>query len=184
MLAFELANAVGALSFAVDYTWRGRVISTAFVAAVLWGLDRAFRRRLAVPLPATVFACASLLIAIDFFGDIFHFYTRWAWYDQVAHGLGGAILACAFLAIFRAAAAATFPRLPDAVLAVAAVGVQAILASAYEVEEYLEDYFYRTNRLGDGPDTANDIMLGLVGSIAVAAVSVGWRRWRKKMAAS
>ena len=44
--------------------------------------------------------------------------------------------------------------------------------SLYEIEEYLEDAYYhhRQVRLGDGQDTANDLLMNLVGGFAASAV--------------
>jgi uncharacterized membrane protein YsdA (DUF1294 family) len=54
-------------------------------------------------------------------------------------------------------------RIPDEVLYLLALGINVIVAVLYEVEEYLEDFFTLSQRLGDGPDTANDMMVNLIG---------------------
>lgn len=52
-----------------------------------------------------------------------------------------------------------------------AVLVVSFFGALYEIEEYLEDFFTASMRLGDGPDTANDIMLNVIGA-AVAVVII------------
>lgn len=71
-------------------------------------------------------------------------------------------------------------RCPRAVTYGLALGASTIFAVLYEVEEYLEDYFFQTNRLGDGPDTANDLMLNLFGGALLIVCLMGYRAWTRK----
>lgn len=45
-----------------------------------------------------------------------------------------------------------------------------VIQVVYELEEYVEDLLTGSNRLGDGFDTANDLMLGLFGAMLGALV--------------
>ena len=47
-----------------------------------------------------------------------------------------------------------------------------LFGDLYEVEEYLEDKFYhaRQVRLGNGPDTADDLMWNLIGGVMVGLI--------------
>lgn len=64
------------------------------------------------------------------------------------------------------------PKIPLALLLFLGISVTSLFGSFYEIEEYLEDAFYnhRQVRLGDGPDTANDLLLNLYGATAVGII--------------
>ena len=41
------------------------------------------------------------------------------------------------------------------------------LSALYEVEEYVEDIFFKTNRLGPGVDTASDLLFNILGVASI-----------------
>lgn len=182
LFAFEFLNLIGILEYRVEYTWRGRAFSTAFVFAVVYILDRIFQGYVRTRLPGQVWFVAAILMLMDFLGDIFSFYGRWTWYDQVAHFMGGPILVTAFYIVFDALAKVRGWKQPRAITLYLAYGTSVIFAVLYEVQEYLEDFIYRTNRLGDGPDTANDMMLNLIGGAVTVAFICAFRYWRGRRA--
>ncbi len=107
---------------------------------------------------------------MDVLGDIKYFYATYSWYDQLAHFLCGAVAMTVILTIFlQFKQRYTFPLI--AVIIICLSGVS-LLGSLYELEEYLEDTFHHQIqfRLGDGPDTANDIMLNLIGGTVVGGL--------------
>lgn len=169
LLAFELANALRFVSLPVEYTWLGLVLTSAFV----WGaleLGARYVRTLGRDLHWGVWTVALVSTYFDAIGDMLHLYGRCGWYDQVAHVLGAAAVTTVVLALVNAARRGRTFTMPDFAMA---VGMASLLSIVYEVEEYLEDSFLFSSRLGDGPDTANDLLMDLVGSLAVIAV-VWW----------
>jgi len=50
----------------------------------------------------------------------------------------------------------------------------------YEIEEYLEDYFTGSHRLGDGLDTAEDLMFNIVGGLVVLSIIVIYLKIKEK----
>ena len=60
-----------------------------------------------------------------------------------------------------------------------ALCLNVLFAVLYEIEEYSEDFFYGTNRLGDGPDTANDLMLNLIGGAIIILAIMAYRAIRE-----
>lgn len=173
MLLFELLNYLGILSFKVDYTWFGRLFSTVVMFGILQLIDGLFRWKFQTRLQGSVWVLAALLLWSDFIGDIFQFYTRWTWYDQAIHFISGPVVTAALLIALETVREKARWNTPRAVTYVLAVGVNTIFSVLYEIEEYLEDYFFQTNRLGDGPDTVNDLMMSLIGgSLFIGCVAV------------
>lgn len=169
-LVFELLNHLGLLSFRVDYTWLGRVVSSAVLFSGLMLIDWLFKRFVKARLPISIWVMCALLLWSDFVGDIFGFYTRFEWYDQLIHSSSGPILSVSFLLAYQTISDRFEWKQPRSMAYVTALGLSTICAVLYELEEYMEDYFYGTNRLGDGFDTANDLLLSLIGSLIVLVI--------------
>jgi uncharacterized membrane protein YjdF len=55
-----------------------------------------------------------------------------------------------------------------------------LFAVLYEMQEYLEDVFSGSHRLGDGPDTANDLLLNLIGGLVTVLLVTGFRYYRSR----
>ncbi len=163
------------LSYRVDYTWFGRLFSTIAIFSILQLLDWLFRRKLDTPLPLAVWALTGILLLFDFIGDIFSFYTRWMWYDQVAHFISGPLVVASLLITLEAVRSQARWNTPRLVTYGLTIGISTIFAVLYEIEEYLEDYFFGTHRLGDGPDTVNDLMLNLLGGCVLIAFVISYR---------
>lgn len=163
LVVFDLLNFLRIIPYKVEFTALGRIISTGGVFLALFLADSAIHKILRTRLPGIVWLFCTLIVIFDFLGDVFHFYARWPWYDQFAHFTSGPLLMGALIAGLFMLARAERWRIPDGVLYLLALGIDAIIAVLYEIEEYLEDVFTLSHRLGDGPDTANDLMMNLIG---------------------
>ncbi len=177
---FEFLNYFGVLHFHVDYTWFGRILSTLTVFGALRLIDELFRRKTGKPLSSKIWVVMAILLLFDFIGDVFGFYGRWEHYDQVVHFISGPMLTLCLLLAFERLAKYFAWNCPRAVTYGLALGVNVILAVLYEIEEYSEDVIYHTHRLGDGPDTANDLLMNLVGASLLILGLIVYRAWRKR----
>lgn len=174
LILFEALNLIGILHFTLDFAWTGLLITSigvmVLVELVYWKL-----RRIGTNIPAYPYLLASLGLWIDALGDVAHWYGRFNWYDQTAHFIGGAIVMAIAIEITRS-------YLKDIrswrVIFLIALFSVSFFGSVYEIEEYLEDkYFHgRQVRLGDGPDTVNDILLNILGGVTLGGLSLVFRR--------
>lgn len=169
LFLFELANLLGILTFNVEYTWRGRVFSTAFVFCEAALLDWILQKYAHIRLHGMVWFAVIVLILVDFFGDVSNLYARWSWYDQVAHFLGGPILVGTFVCVYEDLAPILKWNHPRYVTTGMAYGTSLLFAVLYEMQEYIEDIIFHSNRLGDGVDTANDLLMNLIGGLVTIA---------------
>lgn len=165
LFIFEILNYVGVLSYPIDFTWRGRVLSTSILFLLAFILDWFIKKNTDVRWRSVIWFFACVLILLDFSGDVFHFYGRWDWYDQLVHFSSGSIITAALYLFFQSIRVRTGWRVPGWSSCFLAFTTNVTFASLYEIEEYLEDFFYYTNRLGDGPDTANDLMLNIIAGL-------------------
>lgn len=173
LILFELLNLIGVLNFTLDFSWAGLLVTSVGTFLILEIIYFAFRHK-GVLLPQLPYLLAAFGLWLDALGDVAHLYGRLAFYDQFMHLVGGGIvmaLALALLLNFK-------EKLPIFLILFLALGFVALFGSLYEIEEYLEDRFYheRQVRLGDGPDTADDLMWNLAGGILAGAIYAAFRK--------
>ncbi|MBI2482745.1 hypothetical protein HYV74_01040 [Candidatus Uhrbacteria bacterium] len=176
LLVFEGIGLLGAFRYPIAFTWIG--LFTTLV--VVWGFLELSEFFLLATYgyryPAIVWPIAVVGVMVDALGDILRLYVQWSWYDQVAH-LIGSTLATLVLGLWSDRAqwyGRASPHAPR-MLSVVTLGITA--GVLYELEEYAEDVLFHTNRLGDGPDTANDLLMNVMGAVlAVAVLRYQWHR--------
>jgi hypothetical protein len=166
---FELANYLGVLHFSLDYTWLGLLIT---ILGATIGVELSayvMRRTIRVDMPWVAWPIAFGAVLFDVIGDVFSLYANVVWYDQLAHFLGTAAAAIIFLMFFRSLQEVKGWRYPPVLNFLLAFGLAMAMGVGYEIEEYLEDFFVASNRLGDGEDTANDLLLNTIGALSILA---------------
>jgi uncharacterized membrane protein YjdF len=165
LIVFELLNEAGILLFSLDFTWLGLSITAIFCWSVIEIISGLLKKSYGAPLAGWTMFIAAGAVYMDALGDILHFYGRFGWYDQFAHFAGGAAVAIlAFDIAWRLAQKHKIPLWFSSFFTIAAT---ALFGALYEIEEYLEDYFTGSHRLGNGPDTANDLFLDIIGAIVI-----------------
>ncbi len=159
---FELLNIANIFTVPLDFTWAGLFI-TLMASWLLLELGLWYAKKQRVDNTfGIVYVVVITALLIDMCGDIFHLYSSIEWYDQMAHTVGGVAVATGVAILFSKMRLRFFSL---TIIAFTALG-----GALYEIEEYLEDFFRGSNRLGDGPDTANDLMLTITGGIIVTVM--------------
>lgn len=172
LIIFELLNQFNILHFTLDFTWFGLALTSVVAWASLEIALRVFTGAHAHHFHfGAIFAVVAVMTYVDALGDILHLYSKISFYDQIAHFSGGAFIAIVFAIIIHHLDRLNIITLGRFAKATFIIALTALGGSLYEIEEYLEDYFRGSNRLGDGPDTANDIMLAIIAAVLVAAVA-------------
>ncbi|MEK7178151.1 MAG: hypothetical protein AAB721_00615 [Patescibacteria group bacterium] len=170
LIIFELLNQAGVLHFTLDFTWFGLVITSVIAWLIVETISYFLRKSCGYPLAGWAMLIAAAAVYQDALGDILRFYGRFGWYDQSAHFLGGAAAGGLLLVIIN-----NFNRCGKIKLGYIGRGIFALFAASffgalYELEEYFEDFFTGSHRLGDGPDTANDLFLNLLGALTIILI--------------
>jgi uncharacterized membrane protein YjdF len=167
LIVFEVFNYFSILKFKVDFTWFGLILT----AVVIWGgleiVHHFLKVRCHRILHSAIWFLSIFALYVDALGDIFHCYSRFGWYDQVAHFAGSAVAGAIIFSVLKAVNPCRVNKMGDSLMYFLTFTSVTTLGVFYELEEYLEDYFNFTNRLGDGPDTANDLLLDVVGVLTV-----------------
>lgn len=175
LIAFELLNGFGVLRVPLDFSWFGLIVTSGVAWAsieLLFG-KAGNEKKLRIALPMAVMA-----VLLDMAGDVFRLYSRIIWYDRALHVIGGAAVAYLVYLLAERALSALRPGMRALVV----VGATSLLGTAYEVEEWLEDAWVHGQmlRLGDGPDTADDLLMNIIGAGIVMAIVLFYEARKKK----
>lgn len=178
LLVFEYLNHLKILHFNLQFTWIGLMIT---MSAIWITLELAFfwmRQKCNYARYGYLLFIATLGVYIDFFGDILSLYNRYSWYDQTAHFIGGAAGGIIVLEIIKIINDCHKIKLKFSGISFFSWMTAGFLCLLYEIEEYLEDFYTGSHRLGDGFDTANDLMLGIWGALAI--ITIFWLYYKRK----
>ncbi|MBI2624026.1 hypothetical protein HYW67_00845 [Candidatus Parcubacteria bacterium] len=173
LIGFEGLNWFGVLDFTLDFSWLGLMVTAVAVLALLEGSAFLLKRTTGRGLHPVAYFAGAVALAVDAIGDIVHLYGRFAWYDQAAHFLGGAVVGIVAFNVLWQLEGVGRIRIGAGWRSLFIVSMGALFGSLYEIEEYLEDLWkwHRQVRLGDGPDTVNDIIFNILGALAVAIIA-------------
>jgi hypothetical protein len=176
LLIFEVSNLIRLLPLSPEFTWFGLILTLLVAWISLEAADMFLLAKYHKRMPWFIWPIVYALISYDALGDMFHLYGRWNWYDQIGHMAGTAV---AMFVIVEIAKIATGRKTLSQSALLAAYGLAITIGTLYEIEEYLEDVFFMSNRLGDGPDTGNDLLMNLIGATLVFAYYY-WQTKNKK----
>lgn len=166
LFTFEVLNWVRILHYSLDFTWFGLIITAVIAWTIIECLNYYFIRRTGHGLPGAVMLIAGLALYIDALGDILRFYSTYSWYDQTAHLANSVAVAAVALTILLRKKI-NFGRMGTGILSISIATSFGVL---YELEEYLEDYFTGSNRLGPGTDTVDDLLWNLIGALIIVVL--------------
>lgn len=168
LIVFEELNHFRVLNFPLDFTWIGLLIVAIF-AFTLINIISFWVEKSGGHLNVAVWPLALVMVCIDAFGDMFRLYSRLAWYDRAAHFFGGLTIAAITFAVLKARRKDESVSNYDLLFV---LSFTALAGSFYEIEEYLEDLFTFSHRLGDGFDTVDDIIMNLSGGLFFLVVFI------------
>jgi hypothetical protein len=148
-----------------DPRYRGKAIGTRGMVMVPLSLVVPVGHRLrhaARPYPVWTDNLWLSIFALDLAGNHFDLYDRFRYFDALPHfhGTGAATLVAAELA-----------DLP----ALSAVGAAQVGHVALEAQEYYSDVWFGLRNVRGAWDTVNDLLAGVAGSLAYAALLRWWR---------
>jgi len=171
-IVFELLNWFNILHFELDFTWLGLVLTSSFVWITMEIVSAKLQKSTGRGLPWYAYGIVLLGTTFDALGDVAHWYSKFEWYDQIGHFNGGAMATLVFFFVLYRMVQADKIRIGPKLLGFLALCGGTLLGVLYEMEEYIEDVFTGGNRLGDGVDTANDLLLNTLGALFIVLIAV------------
>lgn len=175
LFIFELLNFLKILRFNLQYTWFGLLVTSAVSFLILEITAYKYEKIKGHSLHWSMWLIVVTGLWLDAAGDFFRFYGKYLWWDQFVHIFISAAVAFALFVVINAFWLDKFKfsllfeagrfKLSLFLAATATLSLSAL----YEIEEYAEDLLFKTNRLGPGADTANDLLCNLLGVSAAAS---------------
>lgn len=163
LIVFEFLNLVEIFHFPLDFSWFGLMIT----AISVWLIGELMVVKLKKEkYLATVLGLSFLVVFLDALGDVCFFYFHFGLYDRILHFIAGGVIAYLIFIL-------TKDLFKDVrIHLIFIIALSNLFGVLYEIEEYLEDVFIhkRPLRLGDGPDTADDLLMNLLGAILIALI--------------
>lgn len=111
------------------------------------------------------------IFALDMAGNSLNLYNTVQNFDLIAHFHGAGAFAAVVFLISAARQKAGKIRISGFELMMLAIGIATIVHVALEEQEYYTDVFAGTHNVGGVADTINDLLAGLIGSIAYASAA-------------
>lgn len=168
LIGFEALNFFGFLPYATYFSWLGLLVTSIGAMIVIELVYLLFRRE-GVILPTLPYLISGASLWLDALGDVMGLYGKFSWYDQFSHIAGGMAVMSVAIAMFSQYRERH--KISLALMLFIAISFTSFFGSLYEIEEYLEDRYYHgeQKRLGDGPDTADDLLMNFIGGLAAGA---------------
>ena len=171
LIVFELLNVLKILRLNTQFTWVGLLITSIFCFVFVEVVAYKYKKQKNNYLHWSVWFLVAFGLSLDVFGDFFYFYDKLSWWDQFAHFFASGIvnftvfvvISAFFVEGFRYNLLMKTGRFNLALLISSTSAMS--LSALYEIEEYVEDLIFHTNRLGSGTDTANDLLFNFFGIV-------------------
>lgn len=167
LIVFELLNQFKVLNYPLTFTWLGLILTSTITWLLLEIISFYTQKKCGRPISGLSMLTATAVVYLDALGDIFLFYARYGWYDQIAHFIGGAAVCGIVFSVIKSLVDCQRIKLGLFGQGFFSLMTAAFLGVIYELEEYFEDIFTGSHRLGDGLDTANDLFLDLTGALVI-----------------
>lgn len=170
LIIYELLNQFKILNHPLAFTWLGLVLTSSIIWLLLEIVSFYTQKKCGWPISGLAMLTAVAVVYLDALGDIFLLYARYGWYDKAAHFVGGAAATGIVFSVIRSLVDCRRIKLGFFGMGFFSWMTAGFLGIIYELEEYFEDYFTGSHRLGDGFDTANDLFLNLVGAFVIIII--------------
>lgn len=173
LMFVELLAVFGVLNVHVTYTTFGLLLTSTAVFATIEIVHHKIPNGGRAQLYWWSIMPVTMAVYIDAGGDFFHWYSTYPLFDTGLHFFG-TFAATAFTWNIVSVFLKTKADARILLWATCATGIA--LGAVYEMEEYLEDFFTQSNRLGDGPDTGNDLAMDAIGAVLFIVLMILYRR--------
>lgn len=176
LIVFELLNYFKILIYNLEYTWLGLIITSVFSFTVLEVVAYKYKKLKGEHLHWSIWFIVAAGLSLDAFGDFFHFYGNYFWWDRVVHYFVSLV---AVFTLFTVISAFWIDKFKYGLLfETGRINLSLYLASVttmalsgiYEIEEYAEDLIFHTHRVGPGFDTSDDLLMNFFGILTAVAV--------------
>lgn len=122
-------------------------------------------RQVELPWPVAVLFAAD--IWANTLANILDFYSRFSFWDNIAHTVGSAVATVGILMILKILQKRGRLQLGSLFVAMVALSMALALSVVYELTEYAGDLWFDTHRITSLYDTSSDLFYNALGAVAV-----------------
>jgi hypothetical protein len=166
----------------VDYDAFDRRIAlsvTAFFAGATFIIANNYvKKKYQTILPWFVMFVIAVSVWLDAVGNFMYLYTKYIWWDDLAHFAGSLSVAVLIYSIFSVLREKKVLILNDFHFLTYVISAAVLITVVYELSEYFGDLLFEMERVGLRYDTSSDLTYDLLGPLAVVLVG-NWMNKRK-----
>ncbi|MFA6391768.1 MAG: hypothetical protein WCW66_03390 [Patescibacteria group bacterium] len=167
----------------VNYDAFDRRIALALTAIFAGGAfvvaDSYVKKKFQVSLPWFVIFVIALSVWLDAIGNFMYLYTKYSWWDDLAHFSGSLSVAVIVYNIFLILKKRGHINLSNFHFSAYVLSVAVLVTVLYELTEFYGDLMFEMQRVGARYDTSSDLAYDTLGPLLVVLVG-NWMLKRKK----
>lgn len=143
-------------------------ITAVFAAGTFLVANYFVRKKYQSYLPWYVLLVIASSTWLDAIGNFMNLYTKYVWWDDIAHFAGSLAVAVLIYSIFYVLRSKNVINLNDFHFLLYVFSVAVLVTVVYELSEYFGDILFDMQRVGQGYDTSSDLTYDLLGPLSVA----------------
>lgn len=155
-------------------------ITDLFVIVIFYAVYRRLKNKYQIILPGYMAWVAALAVWLDAAGNFAHFYVKYFWYDKMTHFEASLSLMIPLFYVFYQLNQKGYIKLNLFHIILYPLSITMLLASVYEITEWLGDMWFNTYRVTGRFDSPTDLAANLSGALAVALFGIWVTRKKKK----
>ncbi|MBU0612854.1 hypothetical protein KKB10_02450 [Patescibacteria group bacterium] len=145
--------------------------ATAIFAGVTFlVVDKVVRKKHQLSLPWFVALAVVFSVWLDAIGNFWYLYTKFSWWDDLAHFAGSLSVAVLVYSIFLILREKKTITLSNFHFSTYVFSVAVLVTIFYELTEYFGDLLFEMQRVGARYDTSSDLTYDVLGALVVVLV--------------
>lgn len=165
LIGIEILAMYGKLNIQPLYTGIGLIVTASVTWALIEWVEHYTHRRNNGLLPWWMFLLLLIGLYLDAIGDLWKLYIQFEHYDSMLH----ITISFAVALVLFELLSLQYQQLSLTQLIGIGSSIAITIGVFIEIDEYLEDLFTGSNRIGEGFDTANDLFCNTTG-VGLAAI--------------
>ncbi|MFA6525587.1 MAG: hypothetical protein WCT33_04965 [Patescibacteria group bacterium] len=173
ILLLSIVALVG-IELIVDYDAFDRRVALSLTAIIAGGafvvVNNYIYKKYQTTLPWFVIFVIASSVWLDAIGNFMYLYTKFTWWDDLAHFFGSLAVAVLVYNIFLILRARGVINLSNFHFLTYVVSVAVLVTVLYELSEYFGDLIFEMQRVGARYDTSSDLTYDFLGALIVVLV--------------
>jgi hypothetical protein len=162
------------IELSVDYDFFDRrmaLATTAIIAGVAFLVtNKIVKKKYQFSLPWFVALAVAFSVWLDAIGNFLYYYTRFGWWDDLAHFSGSLSAAVLIYYVFYILRKKGILSLSNFHFSTYVISLVMLFSALYEISEFIGDLLFEMHRVGPRYDTVSDLTYNLMGAALVVLI--------------